>query len=91
MSSDSAEGITSVCTQIVTLWNKLEEEKRIKEEAEESLYKFKSHGDELTETERDEKELKEAFPDYEEVSRNRICRLSMKRVMFILHTGKSPS
>ena len=53
----------------VSEWQRAEQEKQQKKEEEESLFKFKTitHGDELTEEQRDELEIQQQFPSFDQV------------------------
>ena len=55
--------------QYVTVWHKAEQRRREKDEEQANLYKYKDkvHGDTLTEDERNQKEIEEAFPTFEQV------------------------
>ena len=51
----------------VASWQQQEDERRRKEAEKESLYKYKTHGDSLTEEQRDQRDIQKYFPTYDQV------------------------
>ena len=69
LDGSTLEVLSQLFQLYVTSWHKAEEERRQKEQEEESLYRYKarSHGDDLTEEQKDKIEKKKAFPSFEQV------------------------
>jgi membrane protein involved in colicin uptake len=59
--------LTDLLTLSATTWQQQEAEARRRDEEKSSLYRYKSHGEELKEEERDEVERRQMFPTYEQV------------------------
>lgn len=58
----------------VSLWGEQEASRRLKEEEDSSLYRYKgaTFGQELTEDELNEQDFRKAFPHYEQVTAHKI-------------------
>jgi len=61
--------LTSIFHHYVNIWRQREEARRQREEEEKSLYRYRTEtfGDLLTEEQRDENEIKQMFPSFEQV------------------------
>ncbi len=66
----SVEVFSRILACYVSSWQAMEDAKRRAQMEKESLYKYKStlHGDELTEEQRDELAIRNAFPSFEKVT-----------------------
>uniref|UniRef100_UPI00398F5005 midasin isoform X2 n=1 Tax=Pristiophorus japonicus TaxID=55135 RepID=UPI00398F5005 len=62
----SLQLLRHICQAMVNAWDEQEERRRVKEEQEASLYRYKSkqHGSGLTEEEEEEREFRQNFPQY---------------------------
>ncbi|XP_038059884.1 midasin-like [Patiria miniata] len=64
---DSLQAILTVLDSITVSWRQAEDAARRRQEEQASLYKYKAktHGDGLTDEERDEREFRQSFPSFE--------------------------
>ena len=61
--------LSDLFSQYIASWQSADEERRLQEAEEASLYRYKarSHGDDMTEEEKDQADLKRKFPSFEQV------------------------
>jgi len=62
--------LSSLFHQYVKVWWKAEQRRREKEEEESNLYKYKdrTHGESMTEEERNQLEMEQRFPTFDQVT-----------------------
>ena len=71
LDSNTVSWIHKSLASFVSAWHKAEEKAKQDEEEAASLYKFKArtHGDGMTDDEREEQEFLRSFPSYQQVGR----------------------
>lgn len=70
MTSDLVMTLTKILEMYVLSWQQAEEKRKLQEEEQASLYRYKSqvHGDERSEEEKLETEFQENFPQFTQVN-----------------------
>lgn len=66
LSSDMTLTFSQLLNEIVSLWQKQEEQKKLREAEQDQLYRFKVkvHGDERSQDQIEEDEFRSSFPSY---------------------------
>lgn len=69
VSDETLHVISQVFSLFVTSWQQVEEARRIRQAEKESLYKYKTttHGEERSEEEMENEEMKRTFPSFDQV------------------------
>lgn len=80
----TVEQLSSIFLRYVNFWRELEDARKMREEEEKSLYRYRAEtfGDALTEEQRDENEIKSLFPNF-----NHVCnrRLIIRIIIMVLN------
>ncbi len=88
LDKDSQETLEQIFTLYLSTWQQVESVKRDREARETSLYQYQSqsHGDELTEEERDDIDRQQHFPAFDQVSqKDRALHIGIGTLSFGLH------